>query len=98
MIGSTACLAWLSEPERRKPGDHFLGAGEWSCPETQWRQMGAMVAGRGDGVADHAIGRHFWAPRRVCSGLRTATQSMGLFFQFRTHFVPMKYPYLMKPK
>jgi hypothetical protein len=56
--------------------------------DKRWRWR---LAGRGDGVADQAVGRHFQAPRRVCSRLRTATESVGRFFQFRTHFVPMEY-------
>ncbi len=53
--------------------------------------------GVSDGRGDHLVG-YFAAPGRVCSGLRTATESVGRFFQFRTHFVPTKYPCLMKPK
>ena len=58
---------------------------------------GGESAGRGDGVADQTVGRYFQAPRRVCSRLRTATESVRVFLQFRTHFVPMKYPRRTKP-
>ncbi len=51
--------------------------------ETSGRDGGGS-AGRGDRIVGY-----FAAPARVCSGLRTDTRSMGLFFGFRTHFVPI---------
>ena len=40
-----------------------------------------------DGRGDHLVG-YFAAPGRVCSGLRTATGSVGRFL----NFVPISYP------
>jgi len=50
---------------------------------------GGESAGRGDSVAEHTVGRHVRAPRKVCSRLRTADGSVGRF----SNFVPISYPF-----